>query len=243
MRFLTLAMTSNKQSLDSAYASYMRNHPFGTALYSPLPARLFHPGSCGYFDSVGAWNPITDLSSPSHLSTQGFTPVSEELQAAPVDATARWGPKISESAKARKVALSAGISAAVAAAIPADLSAFYAFESSNAGGAVLLTAPPITHRKFYYESPFKGWVRDNAVKLVEKRKEVLRYGLWIVTSTWATENCAINMWTDAGKGVEVGFQTSVIELGELGPSGGWWADGRQGGWVKIKAAEVSARSR
>lgn len=236
-------MSSSKQSLDGAYASYMRNHPFGTALYSPLPARLFHPGSCGYFDSVGAWNPITDLSSPSHLSTQGFTPTPEELQAAPVDATARWGPKISESAEARKVALSAGISAAVAAAIPADLSAFYAFESSNAGGAVLLTAPPITHRKFYYESPFKGWVRDNAARVVEKRKEVLRYGLWVVTSTWATDECAINMWTDAGKGVEVGFRTSMIEIGELGPSGGWWADGRQGGWVKIKAAEVSARSR
>ena len=218
----------------------MRKHPYGTALYNPLPARLFHPGSCGYFDSLGAWNPVTDLSLPTLLSTDGYSPVPEQLQAAPTDSSPHWGPKVSDSTVARKVELSAGISAAAATVLPADLGAWYAFESSKGHGAVLLTAPPVTHQRFYHESPFKGWVRENAAKILEKRSEILDHELWIVTSTWATEECAINMWTEVGKRVEVGFRSSVVGIGELGPSGNWQESSKDGGWVKIKAAEVSA---
>lgn len=49
------------ETMNVAYATYMRNHPFGTALYTPLPLREFHLGTCGYFDATGSWNLITDL--------------------------------------------------------------------------------------------------------------------------------------------------------------------------------------
>lgn len=75
--------------------------------------------------------------------------------------------------------------------------------------------------------------------LIEKRNEVIEYGLWIVTSTWSAEECAINVWNEAGKGVGVGFKSSAVGFGELAPSGDWYVDGQDGGWLKVKAEEVS----
>lgn len=233
-------MSINTQPLDLAYAKYMKNHPYGTALYTPLPFRNFHPGSCGYFDVHGSWNPIADLSDPSTLSSQGYSPVPEELHRASPETALQWGPKISETTKAHRLSAEAGISAGLAAALPVDLGAWYNFSSVREGGAVLLTKAPVRHERFYYESPFKAWVRQNAVNVVTKRKEVLESGLWIVTSTWTTDECAINVWNGVGKGVNVGFKTGVVEIGELAPSGEWWENGSDGGWIRAKALEVSS---
>ena len=232
-------MAADTEPLDIAYARSMKNHPYGTALYTPLPFRTFHPGSCGYFDHNGSWNPVADLSSPDLISSTPYSPVPETLSRAPPETVFQWGPKISSSTKAQKLSLEAGISATVAAALPADVGAWYHFSSVKEGGAVLLTKAPLRHERFYYESPFKGWVRENAAKLVETRKEVLEHGLWIVTSTWSTQECAINVWNGAGKGVNVGFKTGIVGIGELAPAGEWWEDGRDGGWIKAKAVDVS----
>jgi hypothetical protein len=217
----------------------MRNHPYGTALYTPLPARRFYPGICGYFDANGSWNPVADLSNPVLLASQGYGPAREKLQRAPLETNIEWGPKASENVKARKIELSAGISSTIAAAMPAELAAWYNFSTSMSGGAILLTIPPVTHERFYYESPFKAWIRENAEALIKRRNEILEFGLWIVTSTWSTSECAINVWDESRKGVNVGFNTSVVAVGELGPAGVWQANVKNGGWVKYKAANVS----
>lgn len=130
--------------------------------------------------------------------------------------------------------------AAAMVPVPVDVGAWYQFESVREGGAVLLTKGNVRHERYYYEEPFKKWVRENAVGLVTRRKEVLEYGLWVVTSTWAAEECAINVWSGVGRGVGVGFKSGVVEIGELAPSGEWWEDGRDGGWVRAKALEVSS---
>ena len=233
-------MSITTQPLDLSYAKCMKNHPYGTALYTPLPFRHFHPGSCGYFDVHGSWNPIADLSGPRTLSSQGYSPVPEELHRAPPEAAVHWGPKISETTRARRLGAEAGISAAWATVLPVDLGAWYSFSSVKEGGAVLLTKAPVRHDRFYYESPFKAWVRQNAAGLVVKRKELLQCGLWVVTSTWTTDECAINVWNGVGKGVNVGFKTGVVELGELAPSGEWWEDGSDAGWIRAKALEVGS---
>jgi hypothetical protein len=235
---IILVMAPNSKALDLAYANFMKNHPFGTALYTPQPYGLFHPGSVGYFDSNGSWNPIVDLSSPEDLAELGYTPVAERLKRAPSEKSIQWGPKISSKTKAQKLGLKAAVSAAVATAIPADIGAWYRFTAQEGGGAVLLTKAPLRHEKYYYESPFKGWLRDNATLLLEKRKEILEYGLWIVTSTWSTEECAINVWSEAEHGVGVGFKSSAVGFGEVAPSGDWYEDGQDGGWLKVKAEKV-----
>jgi hypothetical protein len=231
-------MAPNSKHLNLVYANYMKNHPFGTALYTPQPYSLFHPGSVGYFDSNGSWNPIVDLSSPSDPAAS-YTPVAERLERAPSETSIQWGPKISAKTKAHKVGLKAGVSTAVSAVMPFDIGAWYRFSSEGEGGAILLTKSPVRHEKYYYESPFKVWIRDNATLLLKKRTEIVDYGLWIVTSTWSVEECAINVWSETGHGVSVGFKTSAVGLGELAPSGEWHEDGRDGGWLKVKAEEVS----
>ena len=40
------------------YAESLRHHSFGYALYHPCPSTVLTPGSIGYFDNVGEWNPM-----------------------------------------------------------------------------------------------------------------------------------------------------------------------------------------
>lgn len=127
----TATMSTGAQPLDLTYTRYMKNHPYGTALYTPLPFRIFHPGSCGYFDAHGSWNPIVDLSDPSLLSSHGFSAVPEELHRAPPESVFQWGPKISENTNAQKVSFNAGISAGLAAALPVGIGTWYKFSSSR----------------------------------------------------------------------------------------------------------------
>lgn len=162
----------------------------------------------------------------------------EELHRAAPETAWQWGPKLSATTQARRLGAEAGISAGLAAVLPVDLGAWYNFTAIKEGGAVLLTKAPVRHERFYYESPFKAWVRDNAAGLVAKREEVLEFGLWIVTSTWTTDECAINVWNGVGKGVNVGFKTGVVEIGELAPAGEWWEDGSDAGWIRAKAFDV-----
>lgn len=223
--------------LHQTYAEYMHNHPYGTAAYRPLPYRDFHPGSVGYFDSNGEWNPITDLSAPSTLTNGHFTPI-QGLQRAPSDARIEWGPKASKNIKSHKAAFSAGVSPAIATVLPGNVSAHLTYSNSTAGGALLLTAPPITRERYHHETPFKRWVHDNTVELVRQRSEVLEYGMWIVLSTYATSDCAIHVWDEAGKNIDVGFDVSVDVIGELGPAGGWKLDRAGGGWERYTSSKV-----
>lgn len=126
----------------------------------------------------------------------------------------------------------------MATIIPISASAVYSFSTDDTAGAVLLTAPPVVHERYYYESPFKDWVKANAVEILRLRPEVKEYGLWIVTSTYGTKMAAINMWKQAGQSVKVGFSAKAVGVGECGPSGEWYKDDRQEGWNEFGSPEV-----
>ncbi|KAJ5260524.1 hypothetical protein N7478_012129 [Penicillium angulare] len=230
-------MSPRHQPLNITYASYMRNHPFGTALYTPLSIKEFHPGICGYFDSNGSWNPIADLSDSTKLEKQGYSTVNEELERAPTDTDIQWGPLTSENVVAHNIDFSGGISSGLAAALPVNLSAELSFSNSTSGGALLLTAPPVVHERFYHESMFKNWVIENAAQLVKHRSEILEHGLCVVTNIWATEDCAIHVWDQAGKEIKIGFDVGVDAIGELGPGVGWSVNRKDGGWMRYKASK------
>lgn len=112
------------------------------------------------------------------------------------------------------------------------------FSTDKAEGAVLLTVPPVVHERYYYESPFKKWMKTNAAAILKRRPEVKEYGLWIITSTYATKACAINMWKEGGYRVEIGFLAKAVGIGELGPSGEWMKDARLEGWSEYEFAKV-----
>lgn len=230
----------HSHALHQVYASYMRNHPYGTAVYRPLPYREFHPGSVGYFDTNGDWNHITDLSSPESLQADQYSPPREALQLATPDNRIEWGPKASRNIHARHTALKAGVSPAVATVLPTDVSAHFTYSNATAGGALLLTTPPITRQRYYYETPFKRWVHDNAETLLRRREEITTYGLWIVCSTYATRDCAIHLWDERSREVDVGFDLGLDGVGELGPAGGWKLGSAQGGWERYSSDETDA---
>jgi|SRR5271155_4429483 len=94
--------------LDNIYNKHMRQHHHGYALYKPVSSDLMRPGSCGYFDDSGSWNPILDLSDPQSLQKHGLTPP-KELTPAPVENNISWGPKASQGVTEQKIDISLGV--------------------------------------------------------------------------------------------------------------------------------------
>ena len=101
--------SGHQRKLDEQYAEIMENHPFGVALYRPLPTSILKPGSLGYFDEFGGWNLIAHLAEGPALHAKGLGKLEDEIDIAPLDDGITWGPKISSDTKATKVALSGGM--------------------------------------------------------------------------------------------------------------------------------------
>lgn len=92
-----------------AYSLSMMSHPYGYAIYKPLPDNILKPGICGYFDDSGTWNPIADLADQESLAKFGLKLPTEELDKAPLDYSGSWGPKWSLDVKEDPIDVSAGI--------------------------------------------------------------------------------------------------------------------------------------
>lgn len=101
-------------------------------------------------------------------------------------------------------------------------------------GAVLLTTPPIIRDAYYHEEPLTGWVRDNAVRIVQNRPEVREHGLWIVTATYSTPRCALNVWTTTEREITVAFKAKA-RGSQFGPKGEWFESTEDTGWASYEA--------
>ncbi|KAJ6082737.1 hypothetical protein N7499_007611 [Penicillium canescens] len=243
-----MLLPSEGKPLDIEYADQMRSHPYGTALYNPQPHNIFHPGMVGYFDRDGNWNPIIDLSkqpdptSPTSTTTLKPPPTLPPL-ATPEHQT--WGPKLGLKTHSHQINLQAGLSQTLLAiaGAPISLSSHFRFESEESSGAVLVTSAPIVHERFYHETPFKAWVVANAGRLLAERGELRECALWVVTSTWAAEEVAVNCWRNCRKAVDVGFQVGVVEVGEVAPTGNWVDCGAAAGWLRARGDDNSGGRR
>lgn len=102
-------MSGHQRKLDEQYAEIMDDHPFGVALYRPLPTSILRPGSLGYFDEFGAWNLIAHLADGPELLAKGLDKLEDEIAMAPPEDGIKWGPKISSATKATKLELSGGV--------------------------------------------------------------------------------------------------------------------------------------
>ncbi|KAM0344801.1 hypothetical protein ACHAPU_007177 [Fusarium lateritium] len=227
------------KALDLKYAELMQAHPFGTALYLPVPSSEFQPGSIGYFDSTGAWNPIGNITTQSNLPP-GLSPIDETtLNRAPADEQI-WGPKLGTETRGRAVDLSAGVGSIpmlAASALPFDISACFRFQSDKDHGAVLLTTGPVVHDRLYHKEPLLQWMKQNAKSVTKSHPEVRDHGLWIITSTWTAENVSTNCWNSKDKSVDVGFSTTALEFGEVAPKGTYLHGGSSEGWITTQSGE------
>jgi hypothetical protein len=81
--------------LAKVYAESMAHHPYGYALYKPVSSSILKPGGCGYFDTLGNWQPFVDLTSPESLHKYGLNSPMEELESISPEENITWGPKVS----------------------------------------------------------------------------------------------------------------------------------------------------
>ncbi|KAF4344802.1 hypothetical protein FBEOM_1232 [Fusarium beomiforme] len=225
------------KALDLKYAELMRAHPFGTALYLPVPASEFQPGFIGYFDSTGAWNPIGDITKPS-ISVSGLAYIDETALSRAPSQKQIWGPKLGNETRGRAIDLSAGIGSIpmlAAAALPFDISACFRFQSDKNHGAILLTNGPVVYERFYHKEPLLRWMKQNAKSLLKSYPEIKDHGLWIITSTWTAKDASVNCWNSKDKFIDVGFSTTALEFGEVAPKGSYLHGGSAEGWITTQS--------
>ena len=87
----------------------MKHHPYGYALFHPVSNKVLKPGSVGFLDELGFWNPIANLEDPDSLSRQGPTPPSAPLFRAKSSQIQKWTPKQSLKVKERSGGFSGGV--------------------------------------------------------------------------------------------------------------------------------------
>jgi hypothetical protein len=95
--------------LAKVYAENMAHHPYGYALYKPVLSSTLKPGSCGYFDTQGNWQPLVDLTSPNSLQKYGLSSPKEELESISPEENISWGPKVSRRVTEVNLDISGGI--------------------------------------------------------------------------------------------------------------------------------------
>lgn len=218
-------MASN---LATKYAPSMTEHPYGHGFYEPELASVVRPGTCGYLNRLGQWQPIADLTNTDDLDEKKLKyPAS--LTRAP-GRKHEWGPKCSNSVRQKKLGASVAGSGA-AGGIPVEAAVTYEFWSLTSFGALLVCPNKVNQQGYYHEDPFRAWARDNAEGILKVCKDAKEYGFWVVTTTFSTDDVWINAWSSKETRVTMGFKTAVVEAGEVAPSGEFYRGDSASGWT------------
>ena len=82
---------------------------------------------------------------------------------------------------------------------------------------MLITKNPVTLHAYHQESLFVRWLDDNRLKLYTDYGPALKkYGMWVVTKTFAAPGCSINAWINSDKQALITMKAKASMLGELG---------------------------
>ncbi|KAK1979859.1 hypothetical protein LZ30DRAFT_595962 [Colletotrichum cereale] len=208
--------------LDRLYARLLADHPYGWALFKKVTTNEIRPGTCGYFDSESDWRTLVDLTSdPEELARDRWKPPSIDLRdknAAPEHLL--WGPKHSNSVNSRRIGGSIGANCTVAA--PVEASATVIFESGSDESAVLATESPVHRYRLGDESIALQWMEDNTSEMLRRHKgPIKKHGVWIVTKTYSTRQCAVAIMTSKSSAVEISLTANARGLLTLGPTSSW----------------------
>ncbi len=86
--------------------------------------------------------------------------------------------------------------------------------------------------------PLKNWVKKNATKIIKCWPEVKEHKLWVVTSTYSTKKCALNMWKGKRVSCKVGFSIDAPGGAVASVGGEWYQSQKDEGWAEY-SMEVS----
>ena len=205
--------------MDLAYATLMQKCTDGTYLYTPPNAKVFRPGSCGFFDDDGIWRRITDLAEIKNSDPDGYKPPSKQLVLED-PTTCQWKKQLSEKHEGRGFGGKAEVSG-IAAQAPVDVGANFTLGSTAKAGAGVEVSPHVIHNKFDTKA-FKviaSWITDNKeTMLLDHDHQIKTNGVWVIMDTWVTEKCDIAMWNKTGSNIDLGAEIGATNIGKLGLS-------------------------
>lgn len=84
---------------------------------------------------------------------------------------------------------------------------------------------------YKHKAPFREWAKVNAKKILQQYPDTKRHGFFVVTTTFSTKKASLNAWTNPENNVSIGFKADVVDVGEIAPSGEWYAAESASGWV------------
>jgi hypothetical protein len=215
-------------NLATKYAASMKHHPYGNALYVPVDSAILQPGSIGYIDEEGSWQPIlTTIEDDDYLEQRGFLPAGDLVRATPQQHV--WGPKTSSSVSGRKLDVSAGASA-TATGLPIGANVTMGYSTSKGFGAILHCPCVVREEGFYHHDVFVRWAKKNAQAVFNARPEVWTRSFYLVKKVYKTSDVWLNAgyWHD--QTVTMGFELTAEALGQLGPHGEFSQGHSATGW-------------
>ncbi|KAF9766838.1 hypothetical protein IL306_000691 [Fusarium sp. DS 682] len=204
------------------YAEGMSHHSFGHACYHRTSSKDVEPGSVGYFDHNGNWKKILSLRElqPSAKPVgQGisnkFTRLAEELTVND-DVEMDLEPLTSS----RTVSTSVGftLQVPIPVQVPVTLGTDNKYENTNTVGAVLVMKNPVVRSSIDDGTFLERWFNENSGVFPKLRSAVRDQGVWLVTSTYTSEQVALNVWQDKDKVVKLGLSAGIEGIFNLEPS-------------------------
>lgn len=202
-----------------SYRAAMECHDMGSALYEPPFASEIRPGTCGYLDKLGTWQPLFDLTDGMALQLAGMTEPENTGKRMPEKMVETGPDKPLLAQRMRSVQHDFSVDPPLeAAGIPASCSMWWEFEAMADFGAVLICPHPLRKEGFYESTDWEDWARQNARAIIKHKKQVKEHPLWIVTTTYTTKQALINVWEDKDNKVSIGFSVGIDGIADLSPS-------------------------
>ncbi|KAJ5060223.1 hypothetical protein J3E74DRAFT_270938 [Bipolaris maydis] len=206
--------------MDLVYAALMSRCTEGTFLYTPPKDKMFHPGSCGFFNEGGQWESITDLTDLNEFNLNGYFPPTKQLNLMePTVCT--WKKKVVEKNEGHGFGVTSEVSG-LAAQAPVDVGANAAVGSTAKAGAGVVVSPNVVYKTFDTGAPkiIGDWMKDNMENLsTQHKQQIAEFGVWVITATWVAEKCDIAMWNKTGNKIDAGFNVGATNIGKIGLKG------------------------
>ncbi|KAJ5295530.1 hypothetical protein PENANT_c001G10278 [Penicillium antarcticum] len=221
---------------DKEYTELMAHHGKGNFIYSPETYKNLHPGSVGYWNKLGQWVEITDISVPGRPEADGFGPA----PIPPMDEPSEnfWRTMSSESGSESGGRLKTEVSG-LAAGGPIDAGVKAENKNTSNKKAALITDEVVKCERFVTRNSvlIAAWVKENAKKLVNSPfgDDISRYGLYAVHTTYVTSQCAITMTTDKSRNLDLGLDVGATGIAKLGAGGSSLQKLKGEGWATYES--------